>query len=93
MRRFLSLMLVIALTLALSTAALGETQLRVWTFLDPNKETDGRCQSLAQLIKMYEEKYPDVKIVVEPQQWDTMSAKFFAAHMTGDAPDIIWING
>ena len=37
MRRFLSLMLVIALTLALSTAALGETQLRVWTFLDPNR--------------------------------------------------------
>ena len=93
MRRFLSLMLVIALTLALAPAAFGETQLRVWTFLDPNKETDGRCRSLKQLIEMYEAAYPDVKINVEPQQWDTMSAKFFAAHMTGDAPDIIWVNG
>ena len=93
MRRFLSLLLVIVLTFALSSAAFGETQLRVWTFLDPNKETDGRCRSLKQLIEMYEAAYPDVKINVEPQQWDTMSAKFFAAHMTGDAPDIIWVNG
>lgn len=93
MKKLLCLVLLAALTLSLIPGAMAETQIRVWTFLDPNKTTDGRCQSLAKLIEMYETKYPGVKVVVEPQQWDTMSAKFFAAHMTGDAPDVIWING
>lgn len=93
MKKFLSLWLVLTLALALTPTAFGETQLRVWTFLDPNKESDGRCRSLKQLIEMYEAAYPDVAVTVEPQQWDTMSAKFFAAHMTGDAPDVIWVNG
>jgi multiple sugar transport system substrate-binding protein len=31
-------------------------------------------------------------VIVEPQAWDTLTAKFLAAHSAGNAPDVIWIN-
>lgn len=42
------------------------------------------------MIDRFEEENPGVKVVVEPQQWDTMTGKFMAAATTGEAPDIMW---
>lgn len=62
---------------------------RMWTFLDPNAD-DGRGQALRQIIDTFESENPNIKIVVEPQDWEQMTPKFFAAHAAGNAPDIIW---
>jgi multiple sugar transport system substrate-binding protein len=64
--------------------------LRMWTFLDPTK-TSGREVALKQIIDNFEKEY-NIKVVVEPQVWDVMTAKFFAAHQAGNAPDIQWVN-
>lgn len=69
-----------------------ETTITMWTFLDPTNTENGRSVALQQMIDEFEEENPGVKIVVEPQDWGTMTAKFLAAANTGDesTPDIIW---
>lgn len=67
-----------------------DVTITMWTFLDPTKTT-GRELVLAELIDTYY-KETGVKVVVEPQAWDTLTAKFLAAHATGNAPDLIWVN-
>ena len=67
-----------------------EVTIRMWTFLDPTNTTNGRSVALQKMIDRFEEENPGVKIVVEPQQWDTMTGKFMAAATTGEAPDIMW---
>ena len=64
--------------------------LRMWTFLDPTK-TSGREVALKQIIENFKNEY-NIDVVVEPQVWDVMTAKFFAAHNAGNAPDIQWVN-
>lgn len=68
----------------------GKKTIRMWTFLDPTK-TSGREVALKQIIDNFE-KENGVEVVVESQAWDTLTAKFMAAHTSGNAPDIIWIN-
>ena len=67
-------------------------ELLVWTFLNPADES-GRGKVLGDAVKMYEDANPNVHVNVESLQWDTMTAKFFAAAQTNEAPDVIWING
>lgn len=70
--------------------ATGEEQVvRMWTFLDPEAD-NGRSQALKQIIQTFEEENPGIRIVVETQDWEQMTPKFFAAHAAGNAPDIIW---
>lgn len=69
-----------------------KTEILVWTFLNPDDES-GRGKVLRDCKDMYETLYPNVKVTIESQQWDTMTAKFFAAAQTGTAPDVIWVNG
>lgn len=89
------------LVVALATAALGmgcmtmnamaaDTTIRMWTFLDPTNTENGRSVALSQMIDEFEAENEGVKVVVEPQDWNTMTAKFLAATTSGDAPDIIW---
>lgn len=66
------------------------TEIRLWTFLDPTTDSP-RALALREIIANFEEKYPDVKIKVEPQIWSQLGSKFFAAHQAGNAPDICWI--
>jgi len=73
------------------TATNEKIEILVWTFLNPS-DTSGRGKVLQEVIDKYEDMYPNVKVRVESQQWDTMSAKFFAAHQTGNAPDVIFVN-
>lgn len=68
----------------------GKKEIRMWTFLDPAKES-GREMALRQMIENFEEEN-NVDIIVEAQAWDTLTAKFMAAHTSGNAPDIIWVN-
>lgn len=64
--------------------------IRMWTFLDPTNKENGRSVALQQMIDEFEAENPGVQIVVEPQDWATMTGKFLAASATGDAPDIMW---
>ena len=71
----------------------GKTEdvtIRMWTFLDPTNKENGRSVALQQMIDEFEAENPGVKVVVEPQDWATMTGKFLAASATGDAPDIMW---
>ena len=67
----------------------GEQVVRMWTFLDPEAD-NGRSKALKQMIETFESENPGIKIVVETQDWEQMTPKFFAAHAAGNAPDIIW---
>lgn len=69
-----------------------EVEITIWTFLNVEEQT-GRGKVLKDVVDMYEAAYPNVKVTVESQQWDTLTGKIFAAHQTGTAPDILWING
>ena len=73
-------------------AANEDVTLRLWTFLDTTSTTNGRAIVLRKLIENFEASHPGVDIVVETQEWTTLASKFFAAHETGEAPDICMIN-
>lgn len=93
-KKIIALVLACALLLSLmSITAVAEEKktVRMWTFLDPTNTTNGRSVALQQIIDKFEEEHPDIQIVVEPQDWASMSTKFFAAHAAGNAPDICWI--
>ena len=64
-------------------------QIKMWTFLNP-ESNDGRGKALKKMIENYQTKYPNVTVTVEPQQWQTMTAKFVASAEAGNAPDIGW---
>lgn len=72
------------------TSMAADTTIRMWTFLDPANTENGRAVALAQMIEEFEAENEGVEIVVEPQDYNTMTAKFLAATTIGDAPDIIW---
>ena len=93
-KKIIALVLACALLLSLmSITAVAEEKktVRMWTFLDPTNTTNGRSVALQQIIDKFEAEHPDIQIVVEPQDWASMSTKFFAAHAAGNAPDICWI--
>lgn len=67
------------------------TTIKMWTFLDPYAQANGRAVALAQMMEEFEKEY-GVTVVVEPQDWATLGSKFMAAVASGTAPDIIWTN-
>lgn len=77
-----------ALSAPFVNRAQAATTIRMWSFLDPVKGRSSREVVLKKLVDGFEAANPEVKIVVEPQNWQAMSEKFFAAHQTGSAPDI-----
>jgi multiple sugar transport system substrate-binding protein len=68
----------------------AKSEIRMWTFLNPTG-TSGREVALKQIISNFEAKNPNIKVVVEPQTWDVMTGKFFAADKAGNAPDVMWV--
>jgi len=66
-------------------------KLRMWTFLDLSSE-NARAKVLGKLIDSFEAENPGVEIIVETQEWSTMSAKVIAGHTAGSCPDIFMIN-
>lgn len=98
MKKAMAVLLVLSmmftLCLTITGAAVAESNkdvtIRMWTFLDPTNTSNGRSVALAQMISEFEAENPGVTVVVEPQDWTTMTAKFLAATTTGDAPDIMW---
>ena len=67
-----------------------EITITMWTFLDPTNTENGRSVALQKMIDEFHAENPGVKVVVEPQDWSTMTGKFLAAATTGNAPDIMW---
>jgi len=98
MKKLIAMLLVVALSVGMLAAA-GQTEqataekkvVRMWTFLNPEGATSGRNLALKKMIEQFEVQNPNIDIVVEPQQWDVMTNKFFAAHQAGNAPDIMWV--
>lgn len=90
--------LILAMVLMMVVSAFGgvamaegaKTPIRMWTFLNPDG-TSGREVALKKIIDRFEADNPAYEVVVEPQTWDVMTGKFFAAHATGDAPDVQWV--
>ena len=95
MRRFVAIMLCIVAPVALFAGApqeeAGPQTVRMWTFLNPEGAESGRNLALAKIIERFEEENPGIEVLVEPQQWDTMTSKFIASHQSGTAPDIQWV--
>ena len=97
LKHALSSLLVLLMLLSVAGSAFAETPLqegisiRMWTFLNPDGGTSGREIALKEMIESFEEKY-NIDVIVEPQTWSTMSAKFMTAAQSNNAPDVIWIN-
>ena len=92
MKKLVCLLLALAMLLAASSVAMAEaTTITMWTFLDPYGGTSGREVALKQMMDSFEAE-TGIKVVVEPQTWSTMSAKFMTAAASGEAPDVIWCN-
>lgn len=95
--RFRTLVLVVMMVILLTPSVLAEkrfppdTTITMWTFLNPYGGTSGRDIALKQMMDSFEAEY-GVKVIVEPQTWSTMTAKFFTAAVAGNAPDVQWIN-
>src|SRR6478609_1839287 len=89
-----AIVLMLATTLGTTLSAqtaVAQTTLRVWGQLNPNSTADPRERVLKKLIGEFEAANPGVKIEVEPQVWQQLSDKFFAAHQTNTAPDVVWV--
>lgn len=93
MKKLVCLLLALSMLLVASSAALAEsaTTITMWTFLDPYGGSSGREVALKQMMDSFEAE-TGIKVVVEPQTWSTMSAKFMTAAASGEAPDVIWCN-
>ena len=95
MKKFIVFTLIIAMALSFAFAngtseqKQEEVTVRMWTFIDP-EGTGGRNVALKQMINEFEADNPGVHIVVEPKNWQTMTAEFLAAAATGTALDIMW---
>lgn len=72
-------------------AALADTTVTFWTFLDPAK-TSPRDVALKRIIESFEKKHAGIKIKVEPQVFSELGVKFILGHNTGTAPDTVFIN-
>lgn len=72
-------------------AAVAQTTVTMWTFLDPTRP-GGREQALRTIIESFERANPGIRIRVEPQVWTTLAEKFVLGHNSRNAPDIAWIN-
>ena len=72
-------------------AALAQTTVTMWTFLNPTR-TSPREVALRQMIENYERANPNIRIRVEPQDFAQMPTRFFLGHRTGQNPDIVWID-
>jgi len=91
MLRRIALSMVLAGTMAAAIPAYAQqTQVRMWTFLNPAGTTP-REVALKTIIENFEKANPDIDVVVEPQAWDQMTPKFLAANNAGNAPDVIWV--
>lgn len=95
MKKILVALLIVAVAISsvfangASEQASKDVTVRMWTFIDP-EGTGGRNVALKQMIQEFEADNPGVHIVVEPKNWQTMTAEFLAAASTGTAPDIMW---
>lgn len=85
--------LAVALALALlgmASDAAAQTTIRMWTFLNPTGNAP-RERVLADIIQRFEQANSGIRVVVEQQVFDQMTPRFLAAHRTGNAPDIVWV--
>ena len=67
-------------------------ELKMWTFLNPNGGTSPRELALAQIIENFEAANPKIKINTESISFDLIPSQYFAAHVAGNSPDIIWMS-
>jgi multiple sugar transport system substrate-binding protein len=64
-------------------------EVRVWTFLDPENDDQGRAAALKMMMDDFEAAHPGVDIVVEPQNYAELESLFLSNSALGTEPDII----
>jgi len=91
MRRLRFLALGLAALLAGASAAVAQTTVVMWSFLDPAR-TSPREVALREMIQAFERANPTIRIRVEPQDFAQMPPRFFLGHRTGSNPDLVFID-
>lgn len=87
--RLFALTFAVVLVLSLvGTATAQTTELKFWTFLDPNA-TDPRSQALKNVIDSFNETHPDIQVVAETIHFSQIDAQAIQAAATGAGPDIL----
>ena len=77
--------------LMLGGAAVAQTTVTMWSFLDPQR-TSPREVALRQMIEAFERANPGIRVRVEPQDFAQMPPRFFLGHRTGNNPDLVFID-
>ncbi|MEX2540618.1 MAG: extracellular solute-binding protein [Trueperaceae bacterium] len=77
------------LLLALSLA-LGQTELELWTFIDPAGD-NVRSQALAHVIDTFEEQNPGVTVTANVIQWQELSPSLLRAAQARRVPDVVML--
>lgn len=87
MKKFLSLVMVLALVMLSGTAFAAGTELVVAT--EAGIENQEWFQAA---LDEFAEMYPDVEVVIEPHEGITARPKFVSAAYAGNAPDVLMAN-
>lgn len=79
------------MALAAPVAALADTTLELWTFIDPAGDSP-RSKAVANVIRTFEEKNPGVKIRPTIFAWNQINLAFLKAAQSGRTPDVTMLN-
>ena len=77
--------------LAQSATAYEDTEIVMWTFLDPYSGTSGREAALAKMIASFEAE-TGITCKVECMEYGILASMFLTACASGNAPDLIWVS-
>lgn len=96
-KTLLSAVLILAMLMSMVVPAMAEapayedTEVVMWTFLDPYSGTSGRETALAKIIESFEAE-TGITCKVECMEYGILASKFLTACASGNAPDIIWVS-
>lgn len=91
MKKLKLLFLGLTLLVGSAAAALAQTTVVMWSFLDPARSSP-REVALREMIQAFERANPAIRIRVEPQDFAQMPPRFFLGHRTGNNPDLVFID-
>lgn len=89
LKRFLAIALFVGFAIGLANPVVAQTtELKFWTFLDPNA-TDPRSQALRAVVDSFNETHPNIRVVVETIHYSQIDSQAIQAAATGSGPDIL----
>jgi multiple sugar transport system substrate-binding protein len=67
-----------------------ERTVTVWSWMNPQGQTP-REVAFKQILENFAKAHPDIKVVVEPVNWQEIQTKWRASVETGSPPDVVWL--